>query len=66
METWECQSCRASARIDQSRRPVVYHATYPAATGPYSDRPPSSHSCPIKQGLLPDQLAQHPNARRVN
>jgi hypothetical protein len=61
---WECNICHATADIDQTRRPLVYNAHYPAETGPYADRRPN-HSCPIKQGLVPPQIVQHPNARKV-
>jgi hypothetical protein len=64
MEKFECKICNASAEIDQSKRPTVYNARYPAETGPYSHRV-TLHNCPIKQGLVPPQIDQHPNARKV-
>jgi hypothetical protein len=63
MEKWECTVCRATAEIDVSVQPVVYKAHYPEDTGPYGN--PRAHRCPIKQGLLTERLAEHPNARKV-
>ena len=63
-ETWECNLCHATARIDVDATPKTYHSKYPADTGPYSDRP-MPHDCPIKKGLLPEQLETAPNAKRV-
>ncbi len=65
METWKCIVCRASATVDLSVSPVRYNTSYPADTGPYAERP-LLHDCPVKKGLLPEQLAEHANALKVN
>lgn len=65
MEKWECTDCKASAMVDMESDPIQYHAHYPVEAGPYADRPPVAHRCPIKRGLLPAQMAEVSNARRV-
>ena len=64
-ETWECKVCRARATIDVNSQPLRYDSVYPVESGPYAPRPPAPHHCPIRQGLIPPQIAQSPNARRV-
>jgi hypothetical protein len=64
MEKFECKVCHATAEIDQSKHLTAYNVRYPSETGPYSNRG-TPHNCPIKQGLVPPQIAQHPNAREV-
>ena len=63
-ETWECTVCRAAATIDLAQLPVRYDSRYPVEAGPYAERQPPPHPCPIKQGLLPPDIESNPHARR--
>ena len=60
-ETWECKNCRATATIDVGTTPKTYRSVYPDLYGKQM-----THDCPIKKGLLPDQLETAPNAKRVS
>lgn len=60
-ENWECLKCHATARIDVEATPKTYHSIFPDL---YDRQTP--HDCPIKKGLLPDQLESAPNAKRVS
>ena len=62
---WQCTKCQATAQIDTSGPRIVYNTEYPAGTGPYAERPPAFHDCPIKEGLLPALMDKHPNAVEV-
>lgn len=62
-ETWKCKVCLATARMDAEAK--TFHAFYPAETGPLSGRAQPPHSCPVRLGLFPDKLEEHPNATKV-
>ncbi len=64
-QKWACTVCKATARVDVDVQPITYHTYYPADTGPMPGRR-MPHSCPVKLGLLPDKLEEHPNARKVS
>jgi len=66
MEKWECTDCTATVLVDIDSDPIQYHVTYPVEAGPYAERPPVRHRCPIKNGYLPAQMADTRNARRVS
>lgn len=62
-ETWQCKLCEATAEINRGP-PLIYNTKYPAATGPYAEKR-LLHDCPVKGGLLSEQMEVHPNAVRA-
>lgn len=62
-ETWKCVVCQATAKVDAEAK--TFHAFYPADTGPLSGRGQVAHSCPVKLGLFPAHMEEHPNATKV-
>ena len=60
---WQCTVCRATIEI-LIGPPLVQNSFYPAESGPYAERQ-TVHSCPVRNGLLPKALRDHPNTARL-
>ena len=63
-ENWQCTICKATVRVDAEA--LTFHALYPVDSGPYAALQPRPHSCPVRLGLFPEKLEEHPNAIKVS
>lgn len=60
---WGCTVCKAEVEWDLGP-PLIQAVSHSAETGPYSYTQ-KAHDCPVRKGLLPAALKDHPNASRV-